>query len=67
MAKAAERIDDARVADKLLDLAADIDRIGELARGATTREVLGAIRDDIGLGGAMELLDVSFPATFSAG
>ncbi|HEU5081706.1 MAG TPA: ATP-dependent DNA helicase UvrD2 [Acidimicrobiales bacterium] len=57
VAKAAERIDDARVADKLLDLAADIDRIGELARGATTREVLQAIRDDIGLGGAMELLD----------
>jgi len=57
VAKAAERIDDARVADKLLDLAADIDRIGELARGATTREILQAIRDDIGLGGAMELLD----------
>jgi len=57
VARAAERIDDARVADKLLDLAADIDRIGELARGATTRQVLRAIRDDIGLGGAMELLD----------
>jgi DNA helicase-2/ATP-dependent DNA helicase PcrA len=55
--KAAERIDDARVADKLLDLAADIDRLGDLARGATTREILQAIRDDIGLGGAMELLD----------
>ncbi|HAS10006.1 MAG TPA: hypothetical protein DCS55_05715, partial [Acidimicrobiaceae bacterium] len=27
------------------------------ARGATTREILQAIRDDIGLGGAMELLD----------
>jgi ATP-dependent DNA helicase UvrD/PcrA len=57
VAKAAERIDDARVADKLLDLAADIDRLGDLARGATTREILQAIRDDIGLGGAMELLD----------
>jgi len=57
VARAAERIDDVRVADKLLDLAADIDRIGELARGATTRQVLRAIRDDIGLGGAMELLD----------
>lgn len=57
VAKAAERIDDARVADKLLDLAADIDRLGDLAKGATTREILQAIRDDIGLGGAMELLD----------
>jgi len=57
VAKAAARIDDARVADKLLDLAADIDRIGELARRATTRDALLAIRDDIGLGGAMELLD----------
>jgi len=57
VAKAAERIDDARVAGKLLDLAADIDRIGDLAAGATTREALQAIRDDIGLGGAMELLD----------
>lgn len=57
VAKAAERIDDARVADKLLDLAADIDRLGDLARGASTREILQAIRDDIGLGGAMELLD----------
>ncbi len=57
VAKAAERIDDARVADKLLDLAADIDRLGDLARGATTRDILQAIRDDIGLGGAMELLD----------
>jgi DNA helicase II / ATP-dependent DNA helicase PcrA len=57
VAKAAERVDDARVAAKLLDLAADIDRLGDIARGATTRQVLQAIRDDIGLGGAMELLD----------
>lgn len=57
VARAADRIDDARVADKMLDLAADISRLGDLARGATTRTVLQAIRDDIGLGGAMELLD----------
>jgi superfamily I DNA/RNA helicase len=57
VAKAAERIDDARVAGKLLDLASDIDRLGDLAAGATTREALLAIRDEIGLGGAMELLD----------
>ncbi len=57
VAKAAERIDDARVADKMLDLADDIERLAAVADGATTRAVLQAIRDDIGLGGAMELLD----------
>ena len=57
VAKAAERIDDARVADKMLDLADDIERLAAVADGATTRTVLQAIRDDIGLGGAMELLD----------
>ena len=57
VAKAAERIDDARVSEKMLDLAADIERLSDIADGATTRVVLQAIRDDIGLGGAMELLD----------
>ena len=57
VAKAAERIDDVRVSEKLLDLAADIERLSAVAEGATTRVVLQAIRDDIGLGGAMELLD----------
>lgn len=55
--RAAERIDDARVADKMLDLADDIERLGEMADGASTRDVLAFIRDEIGLGGAMELLD----------
>ncbi|MGK2929059.1 MAG: UvrD-helicase domain-containing protein [Acidimicrobiales bacterium] len=57
VAKAAERIDDARVSEKMLDLAEDIERLSDTADGASTREVLAAIRDDIGLGGAMELLD----------
>lgn len=57
VARAAERIDDERVASKMLDLAADIDRLSDMARDASTREVLAFIRDEIGLGGAMELLD----------
>ena len=57
VAKAAARMDDAKVSEKLLDLADDIDRLADAAAGATTRTVLQAIRDDIGLGGAMELLD----------
>lgn len=55
--RAADRIDDARVADKMLNLADDIERLGGLADDATTRDVLAFIRDEIGLGGAMELLD----------
>ncbi len=57
VAKAAERIDDVRVSEKMLDLADDISRLADAADGASTREVLAFIRDEIGLGGAMELLD----------
>lgn len=56
VAKAAERIDDARVADKLLDLADDIEKLSEES-GDTTRDKLQYIRDEIGLGDAMTLLD----------
>ncbi|MDZ7674916.1 MAG: ATP-dependent DNA helicase UvrD2 [Acidimicrobiales bacterium] len=56
VAKAAERIDDARVADKMLDLADDIAQLSEAA-GDTTRDRLSYIRDEIGLGDAMTLLD----------
>lgn len=56
VAKAAERIDDARVADKMLDLADDIEKLSEES-GETTRERLQFIRDEIGLGDAMTLLD----------
>jgi DNA helicase-2/ATP-dependent DNA helicase PcrA len=56
--KAAARIDDAKVGAKLDDLAADLDRLARLAgRGATARDLLTAVRDDIGLGSAMTLLD----------
>ncbi len=56
----ARRIDDDRVAGKLEDMADDIGVLAGLAgAGATTRELLVAVRDRIGLGGAMEMLDGS--------
>ena len=64
--RAAARIDDAKVGAKLDDLATDLDRLARLAgRGATTRDLLTAIRDDIGLGSAMTLLDSSGGASGS--
>ncbi len=54
----AGRIDDERVAVKVGDLAADLDRAAELD-APTTRRVLEFVRDEIGLGGAMSLLDGS--------
>jgi DNA helicase-2/ATP-dependent DNA helicase PcrA len=56
--RAAARIDDPKVGAKLDDLAGDLDRLARLAaRGATARDLLTAVRDDIGLGSAMTLLD----------
>ena len=56
--RAAARIDDARVGAKLDDLAGDLDRLARLAAGgASSRDILTAVRDDIGLGSAMTLLD----------
>lgn len=64
--RAAGRIDDARVGAKLDDLAADLDRLARLAaRGASARDLLTAVRDDIGLGSAMTLLDSTGGATGS--
>ncbi len=64
--RAAGRVDDARVGAKLDDLAADLDRLARLAaRGASARDLLIAVRDDIGLGSAMTLLDSSGGATGS--
>jgi DNA helicase-2/ATP-dependent DNA helicase PcrA len=58
--QAAARIDDVKVAAKLDDLATDLDRLAALARqGASARDLLIAVRDDIGLGSAMTLLDSS--------
>jgi DNA helicase II / ATP-dependent DNA helicase PcrA len=64
--KAATRIDDRRVAQKLDDLAADLDRLARMAsRGADARALLTAVRDDIGLGSAMTLLDSTGAASAS--
>lgn len=63
---AAARIDDPKVGAKLDDLAADLDRLARLAaRGASSRDLLTAVRDDIGLGSAMTLLDSSGGASGS--
>ena len=54
------RIDDERVARKVDEMTDDIGMLAGLAAaGATTRELLVAVRDRIGLGGAMEMLDGS--------
>jgi len=58
--RVAGRIDDPKVAGKVDDLADDIGMLAGLAGGgATTRELLETVRDRIGLGGAMEMLDGS--------
>ncbi len=63
---AAARIDDPKIAQKLDDLAVDLDRLASLAKGgATARDLLTAVRDDIGLGSAMTLLDSSGGASGS--
>ncbi|MBA2523079.1 MAG: ATP-dependent DNA helicase UvrD2, partial [Solirubrobacterales bacterium] len=54
------RIDDPRVAGRVGEMADDMGMLAGLAAGgATTRELLVAVRDRIGLGGAMEMLDGS--------
>jgi DNA helicase-2/ATP-dependent DNA helicase PcrA len=56
--QAATRIDDIKVAQKLDALAVDLDRLASVAaQGASARDLLTAVRDDIGLGSAMTLLD----------
>jgi DNA helicase-2/ATP-dependent DNA helicase PcrA len=55
----AERLDDERVANKVVDLAADIAVVAAVAAKGTAADVLRAVRDDIGLAAAMERLDAS--------
>ncbi|MEJ7585011.1 MAG: ATP-dependent DNA helicase UvrD2, partial [Acidimicrobiales bacterium] len=55
----ADRLDDAKVAGKIEGLAADLDLVEAAARSGTTRDVLCVVKDGIGLGEAMELLDRS--------
>ncbi len=58
VAAIAERLDDPKVADKVGALATDLETVAA-AGGSTTRAALEAIRDDVGLGEAMEGLDRS--------
>lgn len=64
--RAATRMDDVKVAAKFDDLAADLDRLAVLKQsGGSTRELLEAVRDEVGLGSAMTLLDSKGGATSS--
>ena len=55
----ADKLDDEKVAAKVVDLVADLRVVADAARGGTTRDVLAVVKDRIGLGGAMGLLDSS--------
>ncbi len=55
----ADRLDDAKVGPKIESFADDLLVVTEAVRTRTTREALRVIADDIGLGGAMTLLDGS--------
>ena len=54
-----ERMDDAKVAGKVDDLVDDLELVAKAAAGGTTRDVLTAVKDQVGLGGAMSLLDAT--------
>jgi DNA helicase-2/ATP-dependent DNA helicase PcrA len=66
--RAAERIDDVKVSAKLIDLAADLRGLAAMAAhqagpehvgGGTSRSILEYVRDGVGLGRAVDLLDAS--------
>jgi DNA helicase II / ATP-dependent DNA helicase PcrA len=57
--RAADRIDDVKVAAKLTDLAADLRGLVAMAEGGTSRSILEYVRDGVGLGRAVDLLDAS--------
>ena len=54
-----DRIDDTKVAAKMGDLVDDLALVAKAAADGTTREVLAVVKDRVGLGGAMGLLDAS--------
>jgi DNA helicase-2/ATP-dependent DNA helicase PcrA len=55
----AEKLDDEKVAAKVVDLVADLRLVAQAVHDGTTRTALGVVKDRIGLGGAMGLLDSS--------
>ena len=54
-----QRIDDAKVGTKVAGLADDLAAVARAVARGTTREALAVIADEVGLGGAMSLLDGS--------
>jgi ATP-dependent DNA helicase UvrD/PcrA len=58
--RAADRIDDVKVAIKLTELAGDLEALADLVRaGGTSRAVLEYVRDGVGLARAVDLLDAT--------
>jgi DNA helicase-2/ATP-dependent DNA helicase PcrA len=57
--QASQRIDDAKVSDKLADLAVDLAAVAAVARDGTTRAVLEHVRDEVDLAKAVDRLDAS--------
>ncbi len=57
--QASQRIDDAKVSDKLADLAVDLAAVAAVARDGTSRTVLEHVRDEIGLAQAIDRLDAT--------
>ena len=57
--RAAGRIDDVKVAAKVDGLATDLANLAALARSGSTRSVLEHVRDAVGLGQAVDLLDAT--------
>jgi DNA helicase-2/ATP-dependent DNA helicase PcrA len=57
--RAAGRIDDVKVAGKVDGLAGDVAKLADLARGGSSRSVLEHVRDTVGLGQAVDLLDAT--------
>jgi superfamily I DNA/RNA helicase len=57
--RAAGRIDDVKVAAKVDGLASDLAKLAALARSGSTRSVLEHVRDAVGLGQAVDLLDAT--------
>ena len=55
----ADRVDDPKVAAKVRSVAGDLSKVVAAVRGGTTRTALLAVRDQVGLGSAMDLLDAS--------
>ncbi|MEA2900540.1 MAG: ATP-dependent helicase UvrD/PcrA [Actinomycetota bacterium] len=53
------RIDDAKVGTKVEELAADLRRVAKAVANGNTATALAVIRDEVGLGGAMGMLDSS--------